>query len=278
MLNAIRYFVLAVLLATGGSVAIADAPPQFDVRKLPAEAVPETANRSYRLFSPTPISGKSQKFPLVVYLHGSGAKGDDNRKPLDEPVVKRLVSAEIQQKYPCFVLVPQCRAGDDTQGRPNNWVKWENQIGTTPAQWTVSEREPSDQLLGAMAALKDALKVEGVDASRVYLTGVSMGGSGSWNWGAREPERFAAVVTVCGLSDIRLAPSLAKTPVWCFHGSEDAVAPASRTRQMVQAIEQAGGTIKFTEYAGAGHNIAGRVLGEKGMLEWLFAQRREDPK
>lgn len=271
----LKLILLAVAIVTAGGswIAFGDEPPPFAVRK--ADAVPGTANRGYRLLlMPKGTMAGPGKLPLVIYLHGAGSKGDDNLKPLDEPFVKLLASAETQRKFPCFVLVPQCRSGDDTLGRPNNWVRWENQKGTPPAQWERSEREASDQLRGAMIALDEVLAQHPVDRSRVYLAGVSMGGSGAWAWAAREPDRFAAVVTACGLSEVSKAASLAKVPVWAFHGSDDPIAPVERTRRMVEALKDVGGSAKFTEFAGEGHGIAGRVLSESGMLEWLFAQRK----
>jgi predicted peptidase len=272
----IQFLPLAVVLFAMSTIGFAycDEPLPFAAEQANSESVPATANRGYRLLTPREAKGGAAKLPLVIYLHGAGSKGDDNGKPLDEPFVKLLASAATQRKFPCFVLVPQCRAGDDAQGRPNNWVKWENQKGTQPAQWERSDREASDQLRGAMAVRDEVLALGVVDESRVYLTGVSMGGSGSWWWGAREPDRFAAVVTVCGLSDLRHAAALAKTPVWTFHGSDDPIAPVERTRRMVEALKKAGGNVKLTEFTGVGHNISGQVLTEGGLLDWLFAQRR----
>ena len=131
-----------------------------------------------------------------------------------------------------------------------------------------------------MVALDDVLKTQPVDAARVYLTGVSMGGSGSWNWAAREPQRFAAVVTACGLSEVEKAPALAKLPLWAFHGSDDPIAPVGRSRAMVEALLALGAPVKFTEYSGAGHGIGERVFteNEHAVFAWLFAQRRNGIK
>lgn len=263
---------LFLLLAVSVASAWAESP--FVAQRVPDSiAVPETANRDYRLLIPPTKDGA--KMALVIYLHGAGAKGSDNEKQLAEPLPKLLATPELREKFPCFVLVPQCRAGDDAQGRPNNWVKWQNQIGTKPAEWVNGEAEPSDQLRGAMAALEHVLATQPIDTARIYLTGVSMGGSGSWNWAAREPARFAAIITACGLSEPAKASALAKLPVWAFHGSDDEVAPVERSRKMVEALRAAGAPVKFTEYTGAGHNIAPRVFTENdyAVLKWLFEQR-----
>jgi predicted peptidase len=238
--------------------------------------VPATANRAYRLLVPADAGNARSKLPVVIYLHGSGAKGTDNMKQTEEPLPRLLASPELRKRFPCFILAPQCREGDDSQDRPNNWVKWENQKVSKPAGWLRSESKPSDQLQGAMAALQDVLARPSADSSRVYLTGVSMGGSASWWWAAHEPEKFAAVVTACGLSETGKAARYAKLPLWAFHGSDDDVAPVQRSRDMIAAIQAAGGTPKFTEFTGAGHGIATRVFTENGheVLKWLFEQRR----
>ncbi len=269
MFRAFAIFALLACAARGDS-------PFIESRVPAGNAVPETANRAYRLLVPEGAGKDGAKFPLVVYLHGAGAKGSDNEKQLAEPLPKLLGTPELREKFPSFVLVPQCRDGEDALGRPNNWVKWENQKGTPPAQWETSETEPSDQLRAAMAALEHVLATQPVDPTRVYLTGVSMGGSGTWRWAAREPARFTAAITACGLSEPAKAPALAGLPLWAFHGSDDPIAPVERSRRMVAALRAAGSAVQFTEFTGAGHNIAERVFtdDDHAVLRWLFAQRR----
>lgn len=238
--------------------------------------LPTTVNRSYRLLVPAaPKDKPDQKFPLVIYLHGGGSRGEDGVKPTGEPLPKLLASPEMRGKFPCFVLVPQCREGAYEDGRPYNWTKWENQKAA-PALWLKSDEEASDQLRAAMAALKDVMDKQPVDPARVYLTGVSMGGSGSWSWAARQPEKFAAILNVCGLSEVSRAEPLSKVPVWTFHGAKDAVVPVQRTRDLVKALEGFGGKVKYTEYPEGGHGIAQRAFTENDheAIQWLFGQRR----
>jgi predicted peptidase len=238
--------------------------------------LPTTVNRTYRLLSPVDLKEKpDQKFPLVVYLHGGGSRGEDGLKPVNEPLPKLLATDDLRRRFPCFVLVPQCREGQYEDGRPYNWTKWENQIGA-PALWLKSDEEASDQLRAAMAALKDVLERQAIDPARVYLTGVSMGGSGSWSWAARHPETFAAMLTVCGLSEVARAEPISKVPVWTFHGAMDEVVPVQRTRDLVKALEGFGGKVKFTEYPDGGHGVAGRAFREDdyASIRWLFDQRR----
>lgn len=272
---------LPILLALG----VVAAPPDKDTSPYAAHTVadgvklPDTVNRVYRLMPPERVEA-GVTYPLVVYLHGAGAKGDDNAKPPAEVLPKLLADPKLRAKFPCFVLTPQCRDGNDAEGRPNNWVKWVGQKDNPPAKWTVAEKEPSDQLQAAMAILDEVLKRHPIDARRVYLTGVSMGGSGSWYWAAREPERFAAVITACGLSEVGKAEHLAKLPIWAFHGSDDPVAPVARSRDTIAAIKKAGGEPKFTEFMGEGHGIASRTFtdNDHAALKWLFDQKRPEAK
>ena len=260
---------LAWLVGFGLSVGADDYKPH----SFAAPTLPATANGHYQLLAPkNPRS--ADRWPLVVYLHGAGSKGDDNRKPATEPFPKVIAAAEVRIRFPAFVLLPQCRDGTDAAGRPNNWVKWVGQKDHPPAEWTTSEPEMSDQLVGAGLAVADVLAKHPIDPRRVYLVGVSMGGSGSLYWAAREPSRFAGVVAACGLSETAKASMLAKTPLWLFHGSDDPVAPVSRSRDVVAAVKAAGGAVTFTEYTGAGHGIAARVFSQDdyAALNWLFSQ------
>ncbi len=238
-------------------------------------AVAETANRSYRLLVPD-AAEKDVRLPAVIYLHGAGAKGSDNRRPEAEPFPAHLASEGFQKSNPCFVLVPQCRDGSDSEGRPNNWVKWKGQKELPPAQWVESDAEPSDQLHAAMTALDEIMENHPIDPARVYLAGVSMGSSGSWNWAARQPGRFAAVLPVCGLSEEGKAPVLKTVRIRTFHGTLDDVVPVERTRRMIAALKAEGADAEIKEYDGAGHDIARKVL-DDGAMEWMFSQRIASP-
>lgn len=236
-----------------------------------ADAAPASANHSALFFVPTKLP--DEKLPLVIYLHGAGSKGEDHTKPKNEPIAKWLRSDAVQKEHPCFVLIPQCRAGEDPTGLPRNWTNWENQRGTKSTEWKASLPDASDQLQGAMALLREALKNDKIDPTRVYLTGLSMGGSGSLNWASREPERFAAIVAVCGLSDAARAEPVAKIPLWILHGAKDDQIPIERSRLFVETLKKHESPVKYTEYADGGHSIAALVMKEPGVLEWLFKQR-----
>jgi lysophospholipase L1-like esterase/predicted esterase len=196
----------------------------------------------YRLFTPAD-RGDGVRLPLVLFLHGAGERGTDNRRQLAHGVAE-FVSGRHQAARPCFVAAPQCPRG-----------RW----------WDLAQLVLFAE---AMAALP------GVDADRVYVTGLSMGGFATWHLIAERPGLFAAAVPVCGGGRPETAARLASLPIWAFHGGADGTVPKEQSRAMVDAIRKAGGEPKYTEYAGVGHDSWTRTYADAGVHEWLFAQRR----
>jgi predicted peptidase len=187
----------------------------------------------------------------VIWLHGAGQSGDDNEAQMGG-APKQLLTEESQKKRPCFFLAPQC---------PSREIGWKNEV--------------ADKLVALIAELTDRLPI---DENRIYLTGSSMGGSGTWYMAAKYPQVFAAAVPLCGGGDPKNAETLKTIPFWVFHGDKDDQVPVDRSRTMVQAIKAAGGTLlNYTELEGEGHLITGTVYPRQELHEWLFAQRRQAP-
>jgi len=225
------------------------------------------ARLPYRLFRPAGYD-PSQRYPLVVYLHGAGGRGTDNLKQLTGGNVwaTRLFSSpEVQQKHPSFVLVPQINPGPFPDG-------WGGFTGRPPAgRKFVSgpAGEPIDLLIG----LIDSLGAEfSLDAQRVYVTGQSMGGYGTWAAITRYPGRFAAAAPICGGGDPSAAARIG-IPVWAFHGADDKTVPVEQSRMMVKALKAGGAKPRYTEYPGVGHNSYEKAFSDSELVEWLFAQR-----
>lgn len=215
----------------------------------------------YRLLKPAKIE-PGKKYPLVVFLHGAGERGDDNRAQLKYfPAL--MATAAQREKYPCFVLAPQCRTD-------KRWVEvdWDAKDSKPQA------KEPGSQMKVAMTALDDILREHPVDTKRLYLTGLSMGGYGTWDWAAREPKRFAAAAPICGGGDERTAELLKVLPIWCFHGDADTAVPVERSRRMIEAIQKAGGHPKYSELKGVGHDSWTPAYNDPKTLEWLFEQAK----
>jgi predicted peptidase len=128
-------------------------------------------------------------------------------------------------------------------------------------------------LLGLIDSLEKTLPI---DKSRIYVTGLSMGGYGTWDLISRRPERFAAAVPVCGGGDEGQAANAAKVPVWAFHGGKDGVVIPERSRNMVEALKTAGATPKYTEYPEVGHDSWNKAYADPEMMKWLFSQKRKN--
>jgi predicted peptidase len=200
----------------------------------------------YRLWRPS--AAVALPMPLILFLHGSGERGDDLALVEREGLPRRLVDG---LDLPALVVAPQCPAGSD----------WE-------------------LLTDALLALLDTLEAShSVDPQRIYLTGLSMGGRGAWLLCLLQPERFAAAVPICGrrpgpLRPNEIPPALARLPIWTFHGARDSVVPARETEAIVDGLRAAGSDVRCTVYPEADHDSWTAAYAEPGLLDWLFAQRR----
>ncbi len=264
---------LAVALTFAGSSAMAEEKAdseknnptaEFEQRtfKLEREGKPAVEFK-YRLLKPAKIEA-GKKYPVVFFMHGAGERGSDNEVQL-KYLPASMATAERREKYPCFVVAPQCR----TDAR---WVE----VDWSDKQGTPMTKVPGEQMQMAIGILKEVLSDEATDHDRVYLTGLSMGGYGSWYLAARHPELFAAVAPICGGGDEAKADALADLPLWAFHGDADQAVPVERSRRMIKAIEAAGGKPKYTEYPDFGHHSwVPAYADDSGLLDWLFRQRRE---
>jgi len=214
----------------------------------------------YRLLKPAKYD-PDIKYPLVLFLHGAGERGADNRAQLihGAPVLSR---PEMMARYPSFVVAPQCPAGG----------KWSD-VNWGAAKHETSA-EPSEPMRLALALLAELPKEFSIDTDRLYVTGLSMGGYGAWDVIVRHPDLFAAAVPVCGGGDEAKAAAIAKLPIWCFHGDKDTTVPTARSRNMIEALRKAGGEPKYSELPGVGHNAWGPAYSNPELWKWLFAQKR----
>jgi predicted peptidase len=251
---------LGVLLVTAVA-AHGAVPDRFEERKVAATEDDKPVEFRYRLMRPATVAPDA-RYPLVLFLHGAGERGSDNEKQL-EYLPTWLAEDARRQMYPCFVLAPQCRTD-------RRWVE----IDWSDKKSLPQKPEMTVDMIAAVAALDAVMQDEQVDPDRVYLTGISMGGYGSWDLAARMPARFAAVIPICGGGDEATAPKLEGLPIWCFHGDADKAVPVERSRTMVEAVKAAGGSVKYTEYKGVGHDSWTPAYRDPATLDWLFRQRR----
>ena len=213
----------------------------------------------YELFVPAGYD-KTQKYPVILFFHGAGERGVDNKVQLAH-VAPVFVTPEFQAKHPCFVLAPQCPQNEQWVDMP-----WGTLSGTRPAQ-------PSGAMQLALGILSKVETDYSIDTNRVYAAGLSMGGYAVWDCVTRFPDRFAAGIVCCGGGDeTTVTPEVAKVPVWAFHSADDTVVPAVRDRNMIAAMKKAGGTPKYTEYQGLGHGSWDKAYSEPDLYPWLFQQ------
>jgi predicted peptidase len=222
------------------------------------------AKLNYRLLKPLSYDAK-KKYPLVLFLHGAGERGDDNKGQLRH-VAPTYAAKENREKYPCFVLAPQCPGNQQW-----NNVNWGAKSHTLP-------EKPSTPAVLTLQLIEQLQKQYSIDADRLYISGLSMGGYGTWDLIARHPDMFAAAVPMCGGADENTADKLTKLPIWNFHGDKDGAVPVSRSRNMIEALKKAGGNPKYTEYPGVGHDCWTGAMKEPELLPWLFAQKRGEKK
>ena len=225
---------------------------------------------AYQVYVPANWT-KARKWPVILFLHGAGERGDDGLIQTEVGIGAAIRSHS--SRVPCIVVLPQCQK--------NRW-------------WT--EPELQDQ---ALKALDQTIAEFNCDTQRQYLTGLSMGGYGSWAIGSSHPGRFAALAVICGgvrppasvprnpeapdLSSVAdpytpIAEKIGKTPVWVFHGGADPVVPVTESRKMVEALKATGGNVKYSEYEGVRHDSWVKAYAEPDFFEWLLSHHLENAK
>jgi len=226
----------------------------------------------YRLFVPAKCKPK-QRYPLIVFLHGAGERGSDNEAQLKHAEVLRFISDEVQAKHPCFLVAPQCPApSGKAESRDCRWatVYW----GLEKPREISGPTKP----MALTIELLDLLATQyPIDPDRRYVTGLSMGGYGTFELCIFRPGDFAAGIPVCGGADASKAKQIAHIAFWVFHGAEDRVVPAERSRLVVEGLKAAGANPRYTEYPGVGHNAWAKAYLEPELVDWLFRQRRRAP-
>ena len=178
-------------------------------------------------------------------MHGSGSRGTNIE------LIKRnglLKICKIKKDFKFIIVSPQCLKGEKGRG-------W----------WKTSDLN---------LLLDHIIKTYKVDEDRIYLTGLSMGGFGTWAWAAQNPEKFAAIVPVCGGGKPAKASRYGKIPVWAFHGDKDNRVPYKNSVKMVEAIQKAGGNAKLTTYAGTGHDSWTKTYNNPDLYKWLLKQKK----
>ena len=207
------------------------------------KVVTKTLSCNHLLFLPEDYGEQEKDWPLMLFLHGAGERGNDLQKVKVHGPPKIV---EKQKDFPFIVVSPQCPGGD-----------W----------W--------DEKLDVLANLLDDIVARyDVDTERIYLTGLSMGGYGTWALASKYPDRFAAIAPICGGGKRFMAYRLKDVPVWAFHGAKDSVVPLEESEEMVEAINARGGNAKLTIYPDAGHDSWTKSYDNQELYDWLLEHRR----
>jgi predicted peptidase len=214
----------------------------------------------YRLL--VPDANDSRKYPLVVFLHGSGERGDDNEAQLKWGV-SNFATDENMSLFPAFVLAPQCPKND-------SWANFDGRDRNIHMK-----AEPTESMSLLLKLIDQVIKEAPIDPKRVYITGLSMGGYGTFDALARRPDLFAAAVPVCGGGDLKVVTSYAHVPLWIVSGAEDAVVPAQRSIDIVNELMKQGRKPGYTQYAEVGHFSWLMAYSEQLILQWLFRQQKD---
>lgn len=204
-----------------------------------------------------------RKYPLVIFLHGSGERGNDNDAQLKWGV-KNFASDENMKLHPAFVIAPQC---------PER-MQWSNFSRDKNSANILLQKSPSKPMELLIALIHDLVKKFPVDTNRIYITGLSMGGFGTFDAIERYPGLFAAAVPVCGGGDVSLAGTIRHIPIWIFHGAEDAAVDPALSLNMIEALTKVGAHPGYTQYPETGHFSWIAAYSDPLMMEWLFRQHK----
>ena len=219
---------------------------------------------NYRLMKPANAE-LGKRYPLVLFLHGAGERGSDNALQLLY-FPTQMAQPRWRERFPCYVLAPQCRA--DRKWMEVDWSRRED---------PEMPEAISPQLDAVLQMLQKTLSEESVDTSRILLTGLSMGGFGSFDLAIRQPQLFAAVAPICGAADPKRVGELKGIPIWVAHGDQDQAVPVERSRSAVSALREAGAQPVYIEFPGVGHNSWTPSYEDfDGLVPWLFRQQRAE--
>lgn len=250
-----RPILIITMMLSFPAFAQSDTVPLFD--KLLYTSGKDTL--PYRFLKPVNPQAK-KTFPLLIFLHGAGERGNDNEAQLLH-IRELVLDPDNRSRFACYVLAPQCPKG-------SIWANHDRNGGS------IAMRSSPSTPIQLLTELIEKIEKEfPIDPSRIYVTGLSMGGFGTWDLIARFPTRFAAAVPICGGGDPQTAPRIKHIPQWAFHGALDKTVPPAQSRTMIRALQDAGGIPGYTEYPDVAHDSWVYAYREPHLLPWLFDQQ-----
>ena len=212
-----------------------------------------------------------KKYPLVLFLHGSGERGSNNESQLIHGS-KLFADQANREKYPAIVIFPQCPLNDFWA----NIKRGKSRVDSSKLVFEFPTDVPMGKSLSLVSQLLDSFVTTGtVNKRRIYVGGLSMGGMGTFEILWRKPGFFAAAIPICGGgNETKVKDYGKKFPIWVFHGDADPTVDVSHSRKMVAALKAAKAKVKYTEYPGVGHDSWTNAFAEPNLLQWLFDQKK----
>ena len=238
-------------LALLASCAPAPVKPKADAKPKAVGGkveVKQMAEYRYLLYLPENYESQA-RWPLILFLHGAGERGADIEKVKVHGPPKLIAQGK---HLPFIVVSPQCPA--------DQW--WSNELPVKNLTALLDQIERDCQ----------------VDPDRIYVTGLSMGGFGTWALACAQPDRFAAIAPICGGGDPKLVGRIKHLPTWVFHGDADNTVSVDQSKTMVEALKAAGGSVKFTVYPGVGHDSWTQTYNDPALYDWFLSHRRGEAK
>lgn len=264
MKNRFKYLIIIFgsVLLTFPMILSAQTTGDFEHKQFISEK--DTLN--YRILYPEDFS-EAEKYPVMLFLHGAGERGDDNESQLVHGG-DLFLKEENRKKYPAIVIFPQSPKDD-------YWAKVEVKRDTVPFQFDFKNREKPTKALELVMKLMDSIiSRDFVNKDRIYVGGLSMGGMGTYELLFKKPEMFAAAFAICGGANPEIAEEYRKgLPIWIFHGEKDDVVLPRFSKAMARSINHYGGNAKLSLYPEDNHNSWDSALSEPYLLPWLFSQR-----
>lgn len=252
-------FISIILLPFASNAA----KPTLNVEYVKQEFVSsDNVRLPYRILSPENIE-ENAKYPLVVFLHGSGERGDDNEKQLLHGASTFSNPVNVD-RYPAFVVFPQCKE--------KFWTEAFNERVFMPG---APEPGLSKTEASLMELVDNIVANHPIDKSRIYLIGISMGGIATYDLACRYPDKFAAAVPICGAVNPDRLQEVSDVSFMIFHGEDDEEIPSLCGREAYKALNAAGATVEYVEFAGMGHDCWDSAFNYPNFLPWLFSQRKE---
>lgn len=222
----------------------------------------------YRILYPDNYD-KNTKYPLVLFLHGAGLRGNDNEQQLMLGA-SLFLNGKNRKKYPAIIVIPQCPID-------SKWPSSTTKPGSFPIKFIFNYTEPAMWPLKAANELVIGIADSAhVDKSRIYITGFSMGGMGTFESVFRYPNLYAAAIPICGGGNPNAYDNrVQNTAFWIFHGADDAVVSVKHSQEMVARLKALKIPVKYTEYPGVNHNSWDNAFADPNYLKWMFMQKRE---